>query len=189
MDALKYPIFMVALGIWLISDQLTKWLVVQNLQEGIDTVHIIDGLLLFEHARNTGAAFSIMEGQMTFFAVFTVLAMGVILHMLRQLDGKGSAIQAAALGTVAGGALGNGLDRLLYQSVTDFIRFYTNQPPVRDWLIAAIGSNAWPTFNIADVAIFVGLGLALIGMFFEEDDTESTPDPPARLLDDDSEIG
>jgi len=179
----KYIAFGVTLAAWLGADQLTKWLVVKNLREGVDTVAIIDGLLTFEHARNTGAAFSMLEGQMAVFAVFTVVALGVIGQMLWQLDGKGATIQAVALGTIAGGALGNGVDRLLYQSVTDFIRVYTNNPTVSGWLIEAIGSNAWPTFNIADVAIFVGLGLAAIGMFFEEDDAELAPEPPAKPLD------
>ncbi|MFT4975773.1 MAG: signal peptidase II, partial [Myxococcota bacterium] len=152
----KYVAFGVSLAAWLGLDQLTKWLVVSNLREGVDTVSIIDGLLLFEHARNTGAAFSMMEGQMTLFAVFTFVAVGVILYMLWQLDGKGAWLQATALGTIASGALGNGIDRMLYASVTDFIRVYTENPTASRWLIDLIGSNAWPTFNVADTAIFVG---------------------------------
>lgn len=179
----KYTAFGVTLALWVGADQLTKWLVMRNLREGIDTVSVIDGLLLFEHARNTGAAFSMMEGQMAVFAIFTVVAMAVIGHMLWQLDGATARIQAVALGTIAGGALGNGIDRLLYRSVTDFVRVYTNHPDASRWLIDTIGSNAWPTFNVADVAIFVGLGLAGVGMLMEQDDEDLAPEPPARPLD------
>lgn len=179
----KYRDFIVTLAAWIGADQLTKWLVMKNLTENRDRVHIIDGLLDFEHVRNTGAAFSVLEGQMAIFAIFTILALSTIGYMLWQLDGRSARIQAVALGTIAGGAIGNGIDRLLFRSVTDFIRVYTNHPTVRQWIEGMVGSNAWPTFNIADMAIFVGLGLAIIGMLYEEDDTEMAPEPPAKLLD------
>lgn len=182
----KYRDFMVTLAVWVGADQLTKWLVMENLTENHERIHVIDGLLDFEHVRNTGAAFSMLEGQMSVFAVFTALALGAIGYMLWQLDGRSARLQAVALGTIAGGAIGNGIDRLLFQSVTDFIRVYTNHPTVSQWLEGIVNSNAWPTFNIADMAIFVGLGLAAIGMLYEEDDTDLAPEPPAKLLDTDT---
>jgi lipoprotein signal peptidase len=69
------------------------------------------------------------------------------------------------------------------QAVTDFIRVYAEEPPLRDWLMSVVSSNEWPSFNIADAAIVVGLGMFVIHYLFIQKDPVVTPDPPARPLD------
>ena len=177
----RYPIFAAVFGVTLLADQISKQLVMRNLSEGIDVIHLIDGWLLLEHARNTGGAFSIMEGQMLLFGVFTVIALAVLGHMLWQLEDD-QRLLAGSLGMIAGGAVGNGIDRLLYASVTDFIRFYSESGPLSELLVSTIGSNAWPTFNVADMALLVGLFAAGVGLFMQQDVEDLEPEPPAKLI-------
>ena len=176
----RYSIFAAVFSLTLLADQITKQLTMRHLEEGKDIIPVIDGWLQFEHARNTGGAFSILEGQMLMFGVFTVIALGVLGQMLWQLD-DGERLMAGALGMIAGGAVGNGIDRLLYASVTDFIAFYAESGPVHDLLMATIDSSRWPVFNIADVALIAGLLAAGLGMFLQEDE-ELEPEPAAELI-------
>ncbi|MEL6344915.1 MAG: signal peptidase II [Myxococcota bacterium] len=143
-------------GVLLALDQVSKHLVMWNLVEGRDAIDVIDGWLMIVHARNIGAAFSILEGQIALFLVFTLGALGILGHMLWQLDDD-DWFQALAIGVVGSGVFGNGIDRALYGSVTDLIRIYTDHPALKSWLIDHLGTAAWPTFNIADITLVVGL--------------------------------
>jgi signal peptidase II len=67
--------------------------------------------------------------------------------------GRESARVAAALGAIAGGALGNVIDRLRFGAVVDFIH-------------AHVGAVSWYVFNLADAAIVIGVGLLLFDGFF-----------------------
>ena len=177
----RYTIFATTFGVTLFADQLTKQLVMRNLKEGEDVILLIDGWLALEHARNTGGAFSILEGQMLLFGVFTAVAMAVLGHMLWQLEDD-QRLLAGALGVIAGGAIGNGFDRLAYASVTDFVKFYAESGPLAELMIKTIGNNVWPIFNIADVALIVGLVAAGVGMFLQEDIEDLAPEPAAKLI-------
>ena len=66
--------------------------------------------------------------------------------------------QALALGVIAGGAIGNGLDRVLRHGVVDFIK--VNYP----W------GGSWPTFNVADALVFVGVAMLLVYSFVDRGD-------------------
>ena len=166
----------------LLLDQVSKWLVIRSLAEERDTLSVIDGLLLLEHTRNTGGAFSMLEGQRALFGWMTLVAVGVLVYLLRQLGSdRGGLWQAAALGIIAGGTLGNGLDRLLLGSVTDFIRVYTSHPALAQWLVSLSGSSAGPTFNLADVALVVGVLLSAVAAArFPEDRSDSGADTLPR---------
>jgi len=180
----KYRVFGVSLLVLLGLDQATKIWVMNNLEYRRDTIDIIDGWLLLEHARNNGAAFSMLEGQMALLIGFVAVALCVIGYMMWQLEDD-DRIQAIALGVIASGAMGNGIDRVIHGSVTDFVRFYAEKPPVSDWLIALTGSPAWPTFNVADMSILAGVGLSLLGFALaDKEDDGLIPDPAAVLLDD-----
>jgi len=177
----RYPIFAAVFSLILLADQVSKQLVVRHLREGIDTIQLIDGWLLLEHARNTGGAFSILEGQMLMFGIFTAVALAVLGHMLWQLEDD-QRLLAGALGMIAGGAVGNGIDRMLYASVTDFVRFYSESGALSELMVRTLGSNAWPTFNVADAALLFGLFVAGVGMFLQEDAEDLAPDPAAELI-------
>jgi signal peptidase II len=110
----------------------------------------------FRYVENPGAAWglfaSLPEGvRRPFFHLVSLVALGFILTMYVRLAPEQRMVRWA-LALVAGGALGNFLDRLLRGYVIDFIDWHwRNQPGMR-----------WPTFNVADAAICVGVGLLLV---------------------------
>ena len=67
-----------------------------------------------------------------------------------------------ALGLILSGAVGNAIDRVHKQAVTDFLRVYTDHPTARRWLLENLGTAEYPSFNIADIAINVGAGLLIL---------------------------
>lgn len=137
-------------------DQLTKsWALAALRDSPIDLFWTLRLRLTF----NSGAAFSLGTGFPWLFVVLGVLVLGALALLVLRADlGRGP---AASLGFVAGGAIGNLVDRVFRDhdgAVVDFIDL--------QW---------WPVFNIADAAICVGVALLLITWR----DTSSTPDNPS----------
>jgi signal peptidase II len=138
----------------LVLDQLTKW-VVDRTMPLHDSIPIIDGFFNLTYIRNTGAAFGIFAGsaaafRLPFLLLFSVLAIGFMIMMLRRLpDSEKGLITALAL--ILGGALGNLIDRALYGEVIDFLDFY--------W-----ASYHWPAFNVADSCITIGVAITIFYM-------------------------
>lgn len=116
-------------------------------------VVVVDDYLELRYAENCGAAFGLMRGSSAVArsAVFGVAALGAVLFLgLMFVRGRGGRAFAAAVPFVVSGAVGNIHDRLSYGYVVDFVRFHLPS----GW--------EWPTFNVADAAIVVGVGLLLI---------------------------
>lgn len=137
-------------------DQLTKWLIQANFLLH-DSREVIPGFFNLTYVTNTGAAFGILAGdhstlRMLFFAGVAVAALLAIVLGWRQLCGE-ERLMPHALGLIAGGAIGNLIDRLRFGAVVDFLDFY-------------VQNHHWPAFNVADSAICVGVGLFLLGSFF-----------------------
>lgn len=134
-------------------DQFTKWLIVKNFELG-ESVQIMENFLYITSHRNRGAAWGILEGQMWFFYVVTVLAIiGIIFYM--QKAPKKDALLKVSLALMLGGAIGNFIDRVSRQEVVDFINTY-------------IFGYDFPIFNIADAALCIGVGLLIVQMLLEE---------------------
>jgi signal peptidase II len=184
----KYILFAVVTIVFTAIDQWTKILVQRNIGPLREEIQIIDGFLSLVHAENPGAAFGMFGGseyRMYFFAVFTVIALFVLGRMLWELP-RDDRFQNVALGLITSGAIGNAIDRVMKQSVTDFIRIYTENPSLKAWLEGSwYGSAEWPSFNIADAAIVVGMGMFLVHSFFleqeedEKDGAVSETEPPS----------
>jgi signal peptidase II len=134
-------------GLILLVDQATKALVSSGIEVG-GRVQVIGDMLVLWHVRNAGAAFSLFQGGQIFFLVVTVLAFGMLIYFHRAFRGRGPLLHVV-LGLVLGGTLGNLLDRLRLGYVTDFIS-------------VGIGDLRWPTWNVADASIVIGI-LALVG--------------------------
>ncbi|MBI5885777.1 MAG: signal peptidase II [Deltaproteobacteria bacterium] len=141
-------LFAVAIAVAVI-DQITKTVVATNLRLA-ESVPVIPGLLNLVHYRNTGAAFSILassgQWKTVFLAATSVVALIIIYIVARQAKGRG---RSAALGLIAGGAVGNLIDRLRFGYVVDFLDCY-------------VGRYHWPAFNVADSAITAGVILAFL---------------------------
>ena len=129
----------------LLVDQLTK-LAVRAVGDALH-VTVIPGVIDFVFVRNIGAAFSMGEGHGVAFAVLAlavIVAIAVYLLRASQL----AHLEVVGMAMVAGGAIGNAIDRLTFGFVTDFI--------------ATIFID-FPVFNVADIGITAGVVLALIG--------------------------
>jgi signal peptidase II len=150
--------FFLSLGVGLAADQASKWLVVSRLEHMVDEIVLIPGWFSIVHAQNTGAAFSTMEGQRGLFLVFTAIAVLVVGDLWRRQPHDQWAVPAI-LGMILSGALGNGLDRLLLGHVTDFLKVFAGQEPMRSWFVERFGTYVWPIFNVADSLLLVGVVL------------------------------
>lgn len=155
----NFLLFLVVTVVGVLADQLTKAWVVANVALHRDEIEIIPGFLSIVHAQNPGAALSLLSGfayRHVVFAVFTVVALVVIVDMFRKLRPH-EWFMAGTLGLILSGAIGNAIDRVRQQYVTDFIRVYTEHPSLHDWLMGTFGTAEWPTFNVADVSLVVGV--------------------------------
>ena len=180
----KYALFVVVTAIATVIDQWTKIWVQNNIELHARGIEVIPGLFDIVHAENPGAAFGLLggaENRMLVFGVFTVVAIGVLGQMLWQLP-KDDRLQNIALGLISSGAIGNAIDRVQKQSVTDFLRVYTDNPSIKPVLIDWFGMAEWPSFNVADAAIVVGLGMFVVHwLFFEKQ--EGPQEAPADAKD------
>lgn len=130
-----------------VTDQLTKWLVVEWIPFG-DVRPVIKDLFNFVHWRNTGAAWGTFQKFNTVLiavSVLTILALYFFRHSF-QLERKPNRV---ALGLILGGIVGNLIDRVRWSAVVDFLDFY-------------VGAHHWPAFNVADSAICVGVALYIL---------------------------
>jgi len=146
------PRRLVYLGISLavvVLDQITKAIVAARIPLH-DTIPVIRGFFDLTHVKNTGAAFGLFSSLSSpaRATILTAVAGGVFLAVLAwSLTSPVTFTRLqTALALVLGGAVGNLIDRVRFQSVTDFLRFYVDR-----W--------EWPSFNVADSAISVGVVL------------------------------
>jgi signal peptidase II len=149
----KYYILAV---IVLILDQLTKWMIVTKttLHEQIP---IIENFLYITSHRNKGAAFGILQGQMWLFFIVTVLVVAFVVYYINK-HAHESKLLGISLGLVLGGALGNFIDRLFRGEVVDFIDVY-------------IFTYDFAIFNVADMALVIGVVILMLQIFLEEGKT------------------
>lgn len=129
------------------ADQLTKFIVDRTMPLH-HSIAVIDGFFNLAYIRNTGAAFGIFAGsaavfRLPFLILFSMLAIGFIVMMLRRLPENETGL-ITALAFILGGAIGNLIDRVAYGEVIDFLDFY--------W-----AGYHWPAFNLADSFITVGV--------------------------------
>ncbi len=136
----------------LIADQLTKQIVVNTIDTAGQII-VIEGFLKFVNWHNTGAAWSQFQGKSLHLAVISFVALGALIHYRHhfEIHTKGGKF---AMGLLMGGIVGNLIDRVAYQHVVDFIRFYLYH--------RGGGEIGYPAFNIADMGICVGVGLLFV---------------------------
>jgi len=133
-------------------DQLSKLLILENLSIG-EAIPIVPGFFELLHVRNTGAAFGILQGipdpfRTIFFFLITIAACVAIVMIFKASDDD-SAFLKVMLCLILAGALGNLTDRLVHKEVVDFLNVHIRQ-------------YHWPTFNIADSYISIGM-VGLLG--------------------------
>lgn len=123
-------------------DQATKYYVVSNFFLG-ESVPVIENVFHWTYILNPGAAFGMFEGSRWLFILIAVAVLGGVWYLRRDIAQAGA---FAVYGTVlfTGGAIGNLIDRTRQGLVIDFFDF-----------------RIWPIFNVADIAICVGVGMII----------------------------
>ena len=134
-----------------IADQVTKALIVANVEYG-ERVPVLGEFLQIWHVRNTGAAFSLLPGATWIFIPVTIFALGMVAWFHRSFRDRGPWIHVV-LGAILGGTLGNLTDRLRFGWVVD-------------WISVGVGDLRWPTFNVADPSVVIGIGLLVAYLTF-----------------------
>jgi signal peptidase II len=117
------------------------------------------------YSRNPGIAFSFLADSSSaftriFLIVSSILIIGVIAWLL-VASRSSSALNAAGLALLLGGAAGNITDRTIHGAVTDFLEVWLRFLP---WHIF----NPWPTFNVADAAVTIGAVLIVFDVLFAQ---------------------
>lgn len=141
--------FVLIIILGLVLDQLSKWLVVQNLPLGASQ-DVLGSLLRLHHVQNTGAAWSMFRDSTFALAVFSVLLLALlaIWFFVTAPERRG---QRLALSVIMSGALGNMLDRFRLGYVVDFLEL-----------------PHWPVFNVADILLCCGVAVLAVLILLEE---------------------
>ncbi len=132
-----------------VLDRITKLVVVNNMTENM-SIPIIKHVLHLTYILNPGAAFGMLEYSRLFFIGLTMIILACAVVFRNKLKTEPLMIQYGAA-LFLGGAIGNVIDRIETGLVIDFIDF-----------------RIWPIFNVADIAICVGVGLIVWSVMKEE---------------------
>ena len=133
----------------IILDQVSKWYVQTHFRIG-ESIPVIPDIFHWTYIVNHGAAFGILMHQRWIFLLIVALLV-TALYLGRQRLAKAPLYARIGTGTLLGGALGNGWDRLYLGGVVDFFDF-----------------RIWPIFNVADIAICVGVPLLILYFWSHE---------------------
>ena len=146
----KYELLIVAAIV--MADAFSKGIIVRVFEYG-ERFEVIKVFFWLTYLKNTGAAWSILEGQLWFFILISLVAMaGMIWYFLKTEQRQ--IILRVSLMFLFAGALGNFMDRLLLGYVRDFLSF-------------KIFGYYFPVFNIADISLNVGVGLLILDALLE----------------------
>lgn len=168
------PLGFLAAGITLLADQLSKWWIVEKLMrpEGVEgtpffSPYVIEVTPFFNivMAWNRGVSFGMFNNHGDYNPVLlSALSLAIVVGLLMWLRKAEGPRQAATLGLIIGGALGNVIDRARFGAVADFLDFH-------------LAGHHWPAFNIADSGIVVGAALLLVDALFGQRDSHKNSSP------------
>ena len=141
-------------GLVLVLDQFTKHVVETRIRL-YDVITVVPGFFNITHVRNKGAAFGMLSSlpdfwRSAFFIGVTIVAVAAVIALILKTNDR---LPVYAFSLIAGGAMGNLIDRIRYGEVVDFIQWY-------------VRSHYWPSFNVADSAITIGVVLLAIEILF-----------------------
>ena len=143
----------IALGVGLLAaDQISKWIVSQTLLLG-ERNEIIPHFFSLTYLHNTGAAWSMFEGQMGFFMIVSIVALLLMIGFYKGTE-KDDILTKYGLVLMMSGTIGNLIDRVCFHYVRDFLDFI-------------ILGYDFPVFNIADMALCIGVGLIMLSIVLE----------------------
>ena len=133
-----------------VLDQITKYFALVNLQP-ITSHPLINGIIELRYTTNPGIAWGMLEGKKWLFIPISSIAIILVIFILIYYRKKLSPLLAIALSMIAGGGIGNQIDRIFRGEVIDFLNFQFID---------------FPIFNVADCFVTVGCVLAAISILF-----------------------
>ena len=133
------------------------------------SVRVVDNFFQLTHIRNPGVAFGLFadsdsEIKILFFITFSTIAIIAILIFFHNTGDEKKMLQVGLI-LLFSGAIGNLIDRILYQEVIDFLDFYYK-------------NFHWPAFNVADSCITIGVTMILIDQFIHGDNPKAQESLP-----------
>jgi len=154
----KYLVLTALSAVIVVLDQIVKMYVHSHFQLG-ESTPVWPGFFNITYVRNFGAAFGFLhQSQPTFREIFFLtmppIALVIILVILRGVKDNDWP-QILALSSVFGGAIGNYIDRVRFRYVIDFLDFHWRE------------TYTYPAFNVADMAIVIGVGVLLFLMYLD----------------------
>ncbi len=147
--SLKFGILGTLIVLLIVSlDQLSKRIIIDTMEVG-ESKTVIENFFYITSHRNDGAAWSILEGKMGFFYGITIVALAIMVYFLITTCWKNRRIMLLGLLLAIGGTIGNFIDRIVHKEVVDFLDFI-------------LFDYDYPTFNIADIALVIGMLLIAV---------------------------
>jgi len=154
----KYIRFAGIVTLVVVLDQITKALVLKMMPL-FKSIVVIPGFFSLTHVHNPGGAFGFMAQNGSpwrhwMFLAAAVIALSMIIYFHHQTP-KTHPYLGLGLSLIFGGAIGNLIDRLRFGEVIDFLDFY-------------VAHFHWPTFNVADSAVSIGVGIFVLHILFKK---------------------
>lgn len=141
----------------LVLDQLSKMFATMYLVN--NTVTVIPNFFKLEYALNTGAAWSLFNNHQVLLIIISIILMIILLFLIKRF--KMNNRNSIAFGLLFGGIVGNLIDRLFNSYVIDFLSF-------------KIFNYDYPIFNIADIAVVIGVIFLIFAIIKGEDNEVSS---------------
>lgn len=148
------PILILAMAV-VVIDQWSKYYVQTHMSLGM-SIPLIPSVFHLTYILNPGAAFGILENQRTFFVIVGLLMISAVVYLYPRIPANMRLLRLGT-GLMMGGAVGNVIDRIQTGHVVDFFDF-----------------RIWPIFNIADIAIVVGVSCIIYTLLFIAEKKDET---------------
>lgn len=169
---IRYLLLLFAvMALLLIGDQTTKQIVVNTMEPG-QSIPVWGETLEFTFVQNQGGAFGTSIGSNMLYIIVSLLVIAFVVFILYRRLGERPAVDIS-IAAMIGGAIGNLIDRFRFGSVVDFL-----DVDIPDIDMLGIQMQRWPVFNVADIAITVGIIIVILNILFAKSETvnrEVTP--------------
>jgi lipoprotein signal peptidase len=154
------PLGLIAGLLVLVADQASKWWVLNGLDLPELRQVVLLPVLNLTMVWNRGVTFGLLNGLGSWgHVLLAAIALAVVVALGFWLRRAESRLVAVAIGSIAGGAIGNVIDRVRFGAVVDFIHAHVDTP----W-----GDYSWYVFNVADAAIVCGVAVLILDAQFSK---------------------